>query len=88
MGRSLGQRWFRIALVHDDATPLGESHWGPRAWSKTRYVIPIVGIFWFGITDLLVIRSNQKHQSSIDKLHYTVAAVEWSLPITTRHNLR
>ena len=33
-GRSLGQRAFRIAIVHDNGTILEEHHWGKRAVSK------------------------------------------------------
>ena len=31
IGRSLAQRGFRIAIVHDNGTPLEDHHWGPRA---------------------------------------------------------
>ena len=44
-GRSLGQRAFRIAIVHDNGTLLELHHFGPRAFHKLRYLIPILG--WF-----------------------------------------
>ena len=88
MGRSLGQRWFHIALVHDDATPLGRIHWGRRALSKTKYAIPLIGQFWFGLRDLVKIKNDESHRSRIDSAHHTVAAVDWSLPPATRAMLR
>lgn len=88
MGRSLGQRWFRIALVHDDATPLGQLHWGRRAWKKTKYAVPVIGLLFFGVRDFIRIRNDERHQSSIDATENTVAAVDWSLPPATRSMLR
>ncbi len=88
MGRSLGQRWFRIALVHDDASPLGRAHWGRRSIRKIIYILPIIGPLWFGIRDLYRISNDEKHQSRIDLLEHTVAAVDWSLPTDTRAKLR
>ena len=88
MGRSLGQRWFHIALVHGDATPLGRIHWGRRAVSKTKYAIPLIGQFWFGLRDLVKIKNDETHRSRIDLAHNTVAAVDWSLPPATRAMLR
>ena len=88
MGRSLGQRWFHIALVHHDATPLGNSHWGRRSFAKLRYAIPVIGQFWWGLRDLLRIRNHQQHRSSIDEKHNTAAAIDWSLPPATRALLR
>ena len=88
MGRSLGQRWFHIALVHGDATPLGRIHWGRRAVSKTKYAIPLIGQFWFGLRDLVKIKNDESHRSRVDFTHHTVAAVDWSLPPATRAMLR
>jgi hypothetical protein len=85
--RSLGQRAFRIALVHDDGTLLDEHHWGPRAWSKLRYLVPVLGWF-FAARDLLRARSpGAEHRTAIDRAHHTVAAVDWSLPSETRIGL-
>ncbi len=87
--RSLGQRAFRIALVHDDGTLLADHHWGPRAWAKLRYLIPVLGWFWFGLRDLLRARSPAaEHRTAVDRAHHTVAAVDWSLPSETRIGLR
>lgn len=87
IGRSLGQRWFRIAIVHDDGTILGESHWGPRSFAKLRYAIPIIG--WFiGIADLIKYHRSEDHRTKIDLSNHTVAAVDWSLPQMTRERLR
>jgi len=88
MGRSLGQRWFGIALVHDDASPLGHSHWGRRAMRKVVYALPIIGIFGFAFIDYVKIRADEKHQSRIDVAEHTVAAVFWSLPWETRASMR
>ena len=88
-GRSLGQRAFRIALVHDDGTLLPEDHWGPRAAAKLRYLIPFVGWFWFGARDLWKARSaGAEYRTGVDRAHHTVAAVDWSLPSETRLGLR
>jgi len=88
-GRSLGQRAFRIALVHDDGTLLPEDHWGPRAAAKLRYLIPFIGWFWFGARDLWKARSSgAEYRTGVDRAHHTVAAVDWSLPSETRHGLR
>ena len=88
MGRSLGQRWFGIALVHDDATPLGEKHWGKRSTRKLIYAIPVVGLVVFAFLDYVRIRGDDKHQSRIDAAENTVAAVYWSLPWETRVTMR
>ena len=88
MSRSLGQRWFGIALVHHDATPLGPRHWGKRAFAKTKYAIPVFGQLGWGMYDYLRIRREEHHRSSIDENNGTIAAVAWSLPPSTRAMLR
>ena len=89
IGRSLAQRGFRIAIVHDNGTPLEDHHWGPRAVAKLIYLIPIVGPLWFGLRDVIRGRSKEaEYRTSIDKAHHTVAAVDWSLPSETRLRLR
>ena len=89
IGRSLAQRGFRIAIVHDNGTPLEDHHWGPRAVGKMVYLIPIAGPLWFGLRDVLRGRSKEsEYRTSIDKTHHTVAAVDWSLPSETRLRLR
>ncbi len=86
-GRSLGQRAMRIAIVHDDGTLLGENHWGRRAIHKLRYVIPGIGQL-IGIIDLVRTWRDSDKRSPMDKANHTVAAVDWSLPQTTRAGLR
>jgi len=87
-GRSLGQRAFRIAIVHDNGTALEIHHWGPRAFGKLIYLIPVFGPLWFGLRDAFSARSKEaEYRTSIDKKNHTVAAVDWSLPVETRNKL-
>ena len=89
MGRSLAQRGFRIALVHDNGTMLEKHHWGPRAIAKMIYIIPFVGWLWFGLRDTFNAGSTKaEYRTGIDVKHHTVAAVNWSLPSETRLRLR
>jgi uncharacterized RDD family membrane protein YckC len=88
MGRSLGQRWFGIALVHDDASPLGDAHWGRRSARKLVYALPLIGLVVFALLDYVRIRGDEKHQSRIDTAESTVAAVYWSLPWEARATMR
>ena len=88
-GRSLGQRAFRIAIVHDNGTILEEHHWGKRAVSKLVYLLPIVGPLWFGMRDAYAARSKDaEYRTAVDRKNHTVAAVDWSLPVETRNRLR
>ena len=88
-GRSLGQRAFRIAIVHDNGTVLEKHHWGPRAVSKLVYLLPIIGPLWFGMRDAFKARSkDEEYRTAIDIKNHTVAAVDWSLPVETRNKLR
>ena len=88
-GRSLGQRAFRIAIVHDTGTVLEQHHWGPRAVAKLIYLLPLVGPLWFGLRDAYNARSKEaEYRTAIDKKNHTVAAVDWSLPVETRTKLR
>jgi hypothetical protein len=87
-GRSLGQRAFRIAIVHDNGTLLELHHFGPRAFHKLRYLIPVLG-WLFGIRDIFRARSKTaEYRTSVDLSNHTVAAVDWSLPSDTRLNLK
>ena len=89
MGRSLAQRGFRIAIVHDNGTVLESHHWGPRAVAKMVYMIPVLGPLWFGLRDAFNAGSNaNEYRTGVDKKHHTVAAVDWSLPSETRLRLR
>tara|TARA_B100000767_G_scaffold272995_1_gene302006 strand:- start:823 stop:1395 length:573 start_codon:yes stop_codon:yes gene_type:complete len=88
-GRTLAQRGFRIAIVHDNGTLLDEHHWGPRAFGKLVYLLPVVGVLWFGFRDALRGRSKEaEYRTSLDIKNHTVAAVDWSLPSDTRLKLR
>ncbi|MGB1898488.1 MAG: hypothetical protein ACPHRB_06590, partial [Candidatus Poseidoniaceae archaeon] len=75
-------------IVHDNGTLLELHHFGPRAFHKLRYLIPILG--WFlGIRDILRAQSKTaEYRTSIDVTNHTVAAVDWSLPSDTRLNLK
>ena len=86
-GRSLGQRAMRIAIVHDDGSLLGENHWGRRAAHKVKYVIPYIGLF-FGLWDIFKTSRHETKRSPVDLSNHTVAAVDWSLPATSRGGLR
>ena len=89
MGRSLAQRGFRIAIVHDNGTALDQHHWGPRAVAKMVYLVPFVGALWFGLRDTFNAQSKEaEYRTTIDTKHHTVAAVDWSLPSETRLRLR
>ena len=64
-------------------------HWGPRAVGKLVYLLPVVGVLWFGLRDVLRGRSkNAEYRTSLDVKNHTVAAVDWSLPSETRLRLR
>ena len=89
MGRSLAQRGFRIAIVHDNGTMLEHHHWGPRAVAKMVYLIPVLGPLWFGLRDTFSAGSTDaEYRTAVDRKHHTVAAVDWSLPSETRLRLR
>ncbi|RJU90114.1 MAG: hypothetical protein DWC07_04350 [Candidatus Poseidoniales archaeon] len=89
MGRSLAQRGLRIAIVHDNGTMLEGHHWGPRAFAKLIYLIPILGALWFGVRDTFNAQSKgAEYRTTVDRKHHTVAAVDWSLPSETRTRLR
>jgi hypothetical protein len=89
MGRSLAQRGFRIAIVHDNGTVLEAHHWGPRAVAKMIYMLPVIGPLWFGLRDAFNAGSkDNEYRTKVDQTHHTVAAVDWSLPSETRLRLR
>ena len=89
IGRSLGQRGFRIAIVHDNGTVLEQHHWGPRAVAKMIYIIPFIGWLYFGLRDTYSAGSTEaEYRTAVDRKHHTVAAVDWSLPSETRLRLR
>ena len=86
-GRSLGQRAMRIAIVHDDGSLLGISHWGRRAAHKIKYIITFIGVL-LGLWDALMTSRHETKRSPVDLANHTVAAVDWALPATTRGGLR
>jgi len=89
IGRSLAQRGFRIAIVHDNGTLLESHHWGPRAVAKMLYLLPVIGPLWFGLRDTFNAGSEKsEYRTKVDREHHTVAAVDWSLPSETRLRLR
>ena len=89
IGRSLAQRGFRIAIVHDNGTLLEQHHWGPRALAKLVYLLPIIGPLYFGLRDAYNAQSSDdEYRTKIDLKHHTVAAVDWSLPSETRFGLK
>ncbi len=88
MGSSIAKRSLRIAIVHDNGSALDDHHWGPRAFSKLIYILPLIGALWFGFRDLIRAQSkNAEYRTSIDIKNHTVAAVDWSLPSETRLKL-
>ena len=87
--RSLGQRAFRIAIVHDNGTILEDHHWGSRAFGKLKYLIPVIGWLIFGLSDAYKAQSkDSEYRTSVDIKNHTVAAVDWSLPSETRFRLK
>jgi len=51
-------------------------------------LIPVIGWLWFGVRDFFQAQmKNSEYRTNIDRKHNTVAAVDWSLPIETRHKL-
>ena len=87
IGRSLGQRWFRLAVVNADATPLSDRRWGKRSWAKLIYAFPLIGPLGFGIADLIRINRSENHQSLVDRRSSTIVAVAYTLPLVTRRHL-
>ena len=87
IGRSLGQRWFGLAVVREDGEPLHRSDCGRRAISKLRYLIPVVNLY-FLYKDGQFIRKRHTHQSSIDLACASIVVVANSLPPAKRSHLR
>ena len=87
MGRSLGQRWFGLAVVREDGEPLQRMDCGRRAISKLRYLIPGLNLIFLFI-DGRHIRRRHTHQSSIDLACASIVVIANSLPPAKRHSLR
>ena len=87
MGRSLGQRWFGLAVVREDGEPLQRSDCGRRSISKLRYLIPLLNLYFLYV-DGRYIRTRHTHQSSIDLACASIVVVANSLPPAKRSHLR
>ena len=87
MGRSLGQRWFGLAVVREDGEPLERVDCERRAVSKLRYLIPGINLI-FLIVDGRHIRQRHTHQSSINLNCASIVVIANSLPPAKRHSLR
>jgi uncharacterized RDD family membrane protein YckC len=87
LGRSLGQRWFGLAVVREDGEPLHRTDYGRRAFAKLRYLLPILQIIFF-IIDARHIRRRHTHQSSIDLACASIVVIANSLPPAKRLHLR
>jgi uncharacterized RDD family membrane protein YckC len=87
-GRSFAQRWFGIAVVREDGKTLTRKDWDVRAFRKMKYAIPGIGLLWFGVRDILLIRQRHTHQSSIDLVVGSIVADGSSLPPACRKHLR
>ena len=86
--RSLGQRWFGLAVVREDGEVLSSSGWDGRALMKLRYLIPLFGQFWFGPRDVLLVHRRHTHQSSVDLRVASIVVVVDSLPLACRAHIR
>ncbi|MDP6900287.1 MAG: RDD family protein [Candidatus Thalassarchaeaceae archaeon] len=86
LGRSLGQRWFGLAVVREDGEPLHRTDCGRRAFAKLRYLLPINIIFF--MIDAQHIRRRHTHQSSIDLACASIVVIANSLPPAKRLHLR
>tara|TARA_B100001996_G_scaffold220817_1_gene169776 strand:+ start:1450 stop:2022 length:573 start_codon:yes stop_codon:yes gene_type:complete len=87
MGRSLGQRWFGLAVVREDGERLNREQCDKRSMMKLRYMIPIIGIICF-FSDAKHIRNRHTHQSSIDLSCASIVVIANSLPPAKRYGLR
>ena len=87
MGRSLGQRWFGLAVVREDGEPLQRMDCGKRSISKLRYLIPGLNLIFLFI-DGRHIHRRHTHQSSIDLACASIVVIANSLPPAKRHSLR
>ena len=87
MGRSLGQRWFGLAVVREDGERLNREQCDKRSLMKLRYMIPLVNFVFFYI-DAKYIRTRHTHQSSIDLSCASIVVIANSLPPAKRYGLR
>ncbi|MDP6906726.1 MAG: RDD family protein [Candidatus Thalassarchaeaceae archaeon] len=87
LGRTLGQRWFGLAVVREDGEPLPRSDCGKRSVMKLKYLLPFLNIIFF-IIDSRHIHRRHTHQSSIDLECASIVVVANSLPPAKRRHLR
>ena len=87
LGRSLGQRWFGLAVVREDGEPLQRYDCGRRAVAKLRYLILGLNVV-FAVIDARHIHRRHTHQSSIDLACASIVVVANSLPPGKRTHLR
>ncbi len=87
LGRSLGQRWFGLAVVREDGEPLQRYDCGRRAIAKLRYMIPLLNLV-FAARDARLIHRRHTHQSSIDLSCASIVVIANSLPPGKRTHLR
>ena len=87
-GRTLAQRWLGLAVVREDGSALTRLDWDKRALRKIRYVVPVIGLLWFGIRDSLLIQKRHTHQSSIDLTVGSIVVDGNSLSPTFRKHLK
>ncbi len=87
LGRSLGQRWFGLAVVREDGEPLQRYDCGRRAIAKLRYMVPLLNLV-FAAIDARHIHRRHTHQSSIDLSCASIVVVANSLPPGKRTHLR
>lgn len=87
LGRSLGQRWFGLAVVREDGEPLQRIDCGRRAISKLRYMIPLLNLI-FAFIDAKHIHRRHTHQSGIDLACASIVVIANSLPPSKRLHLR
>ncbi len=86
--RTLAQRWLGLAVVREDGSALTRIDWDKRALKKVKYAIPVIGLLWFGIRDLLLIQKRHTHQSSIDLNVGSIVADGNSLAPAFRKHLK
>ncbi len=86
-GRTLGQRWFGLAVLREDGERLSREACGTRSFRKLCYIIPIIQLI-FAFIDLRHITRRHTHQSSIDLHVASIVVVADSLPPAKRKHLR
>jgi len=86
-GRTIGQRWFGLAVLREDGERLSLEACGMRSFRKLGYIIPILQLICAFI-DLRHIVARHTHQSSIDLQVASIVVIANSLPPAKRNHLR